>query len=290
MPVTEVARYQVHRLQRISPVSKALLKAERSTPLHTLEKLTEPANAPADQRRFKDQKPLLYRLSSGQRRAVLASLVEYNQTLQPERRHFFAQYYPIDVAFKVVGTGSVGLRDYVVYFEGNGPGDPLFLQIKEQPGSSYAPFASPDPLTAHHGQRVVNGQRAMQFQSDPFLGWTTISSRHYEVRQLNDHKASIEIEDLVGNGLIEYAEMCGELLARGHARSGDACVLAGYLGTGEKFCEALVSFAEAYADQTEKDWEELKITRKPPTKKSAPVKTSQFAKKQPKPQAHKSAT
>jgi uncharacterized protein (DUF2252 family) len=305
MPVTEMARYQVHRLQRISPVSKALLKAERGTPAHSLEQLTTPPNAPAEKRRFKDQPPLLSRVNAAQRRAVLASLVEYNQTLQPERRHFLAQYYPIDVAFKVVGTGSVGLRDYVVYFEGNGPGDPLFLQIKEQPGSAYAPYVAPD-LAAHQGQRVVNGQRAMQFQSDPFLGWTTIANRHYEVRRLNDHKGSIEIEDLAGEGLVEYAEMCGELLARGHARSGDPCVLAGYIGNGERFGEAIMRFANAYADQTEKDWEELKLARKTPVKKSAPVKASKPAKKQakktmpaetsgptskqPKPQATKSAT
>ena len=279
MPVTEVARYQVHRLQRISPVSKALLKAERSTPLHSLEQLTEPENAPAEKRIFKDHKPLLTRVNAAQRRAVLASLVEYNQTLQPERRHFFAQYNPLDVAFKVVGAGSVGLRDYVIYFEGNGPGDPLFLQIKEQPGSAYAPYVGADTLTSHQGQRVVNGQRALQFQSDPFLGWTTIANRQYEVRQLNDHKGSIELEDLAGDGLIEYAVMCGELLARGHARSGDACVLSGYIGSGEKFGEALVGFAEAYANQTEKDWEELKIARKPPAKKTPPAKTSKSAEK-----------
>ncbi len=269
MPVTEVARYQVHRLQRISPVSKALLKAERGTPLHSLNQLTTPPNAPVDKRKFKDQAPLLSRVNAAQRRAVLASLVEYSQTLQPERRHFLAQYYPLDVAFKVVGTGSVGLRDYVIYFEGNGPGDPLFLQIKEQPGSAYAHYVNVDNPASHQGQRVVNGQRAMQFQSDPFLGWTTIANRQYQVRQLNDHKGSIEIEDLAGDGLAEYAEMCGELLARGHARSGDSCVLAGYIGNGEKFCEALVRFAEAYADQTEKDWDELKIARKPPAKKPA---------------------
>jgi uncharacterized protein (DUF2252 family) len=272
MPITEIARYQVHRLQRISPVSKALLKAERSTPLLSLDQLTGPAKAPVEKRFFRDQKPLLYRLSAGQRRAVLTSLVEYNQTLQPERRHFLAQYYPLDVAFKVVGTGSVGLRDYVVYFEGNGPTDPLFLQIKEQPGSAYAPYVGADPLTVHQGQRVVNGQRAMQFQSDPFLGWTTIANRQYEVRQLNDHKGSIEIEDLAGDGLVEYAEMCGELLARGHARSGDACVLAGYIGNGENFCDAIVRFAEGYANQTEKDWEELKIARKPPAQKRSEAK------------------
>jgi len=306
MPVTEMARYQVHRLQRIAPVSKALLKAERATPVHNLEQLTTPPNAPADKRRFKDQKPLLTRVNAAQRRAVLASLVEYNQALQPERRHFLAQYYPIDVAFKVVGTGSVGLRDYVVYFEGNGPGDPLFLQIKEQPGSAYAPYTVPDSSSTHEGQRVVNGQRAMQFQSDPFLGWTTIANRQYEVRQLNDHKGSIEIEDLAGEGLVEYAEICGELLARGHARSGDPCVLAGYIGNGKRFAEAITAFADAYADQTEKDWEELKVARKVPVKKRAPVKPNKPAKKQAKktvpaatigltkkqsnPQASKSAT
>jgi hypothetical protein len=101
----------------------------------------------------------------------------------------------------------------------------------------------------------------MQFQSDPFLGWTTIANRDYLVRQLNDHKGSIEMGDLAGQGLIDYAEMCGELLARGHARSGDAALIAGYLGSGAKFGTALVEFAEAYADQTERDWKELKRAR-----------------------------
>ncbi|GGH01249.1 DUF2252 domain-containing protein [Silvibacterium dinghuense] len=262
MPVTEVARYQVHRLQRITPVGKALLKAERATPLHTVEQLTVEEK---DRRRFREEKPLLTPVSAAVRRAVLASLVEYTETLQPERRHFFAQYHALDVAFKVVGTGSVGLRDYVIYMEGNGPGDPLFLQIKEQPGSAYAGYVDSEGIAPrapqHEGRRVVNGQRAMQFQSDPFLGWTTIDSRHYQVRQLNDHKASIEIEDLAGDGLGEYAEMCGELLARGHARSGDACVLAGYVGNGKRMSEALAAFAHAYADQTVEDWEELKKAR-----------------------------
>jgi uncharacterized protein (DUF2252 family) len=279
MPVIELAHYQVHRLQRINPVSKALLKAERATPQHNLDLLTQLAKEPGADRVFREEKPLLVRITGGQRRALLSSLVEYNQTLQPERRHFLAQYHPVDVAFKVVGTGSVGLRDYVICFEGNGPEDPLFLQVKEQPGSAYAPYVGADTLTSHQGQRVVNGQRAMQFQSDPFLGWTTIASRQYQVRQLNDHKGSIELDDLAGDGLNEYAEMCGELLARGHARSGDACVLSGYLGTGNNFGDALMQFADAYADQTEKDWEELKIARKPPAKKRPAAKTTKPAKK-----------
>ena len=266
MPVTEMAHFQIHRLQRIAPVSKALLKAERSTPMLALEQLTEPGKTasgkPSGHRIFKEQKPVLVRVSAARRRAVLASLITYNDTLQPERRHFLTQYRPVDVAFKVVGTGSVGLRDYVIYFEGNGPGDPLFLQIKEQPGSAYAPYVSQEGLATHQGQRVVNGQRAMQFQSDPFLGWTTIANRHYQVRQLNDHKGSIAVEDLAGIGLNEYGEMCGELLARGHSRSGDACLLAGYIGNGKRMGEALMRFASAYADQTEKDWEELRTAKR----------------------------
>lgn len=268
MPVVEMARYQVHRLQRITPVSTALLKAERATPIHTLEQLTVPEKsrgAETGRRIFKEEKPLLTRLSSGQARAVLASLHEYKKDLLPERQHFFAQYRPVDVGFKVVGTGSVGLRDYLVYFEGNGRGDPLFLQIKEEPASGYAKYLeSSGPH--HQGQRVADGQRAMQFLSDPFLGWTTIANRQYLVRQLNDHKANIEIADLKGLGLLEYAEMCGELLARGHSRSGDASILAGYIGSGRGFAEAMVKFAESYADQTERDWEALRKSRHAPKK------------------------
>ncbi len=258
LPVIDVARYQVHRLQRISPVSDALLKAERATPLHSLEMLTE---ARKGGRVFRSEPPVLRRLDPRQARPVLASLKAYRETLQPERQHFLAQYRAVDVGFKVVGTGSVGLRDFVAYLEGNGPRDPLFLQVKEQPGSAYAPYLAATPAAGHQGRRVAEGQRAMQFASDPFLGWTTIANREYLVRQLSDHKGNIEIEDLKGQGLTDYAEMCGELLARGHARSGDACQLAGYLGNGEKFGAAIAKFAEAYADQTEVDWKALKKAR-----------------------------
>jgi uncharacterized protein (DUF2252 family) len=171
-------------------------------------------------------------------------------------------YRPVDVAFKVVGTGSVGLRDYCVYFEGNGEGDPLFLQVKEEPASGYSAYL-PDARPPHHnGQRVAEGQKAMQVQSDPFLGWTQMGGRDYLVRQLNDHKGSIEIEDLAGDSLQAYAELCGELLARGHARSGDALMIAGYLGSGDGFAEALGKFGAAYADQTVKDWQALKRSGK----------------------------
>jgi uncharacterized protein (DUF2252 family) len=173
-------------------------------------------------------------------------------------QYFLDQYRLLDVAFKVVGTGSVGLRCYALYLEGNGERDSLFLQMKEERPSAYAEYLPHGGRrTMNEGQRVAEGQEAMQMGSDPMLGWTSIAGRDYLVRQLNDHKGPIELADMSGDALEEYARVCGELLARGHCRSGDACVLAGYMGTSAKVDEALVEFAEAYADQTEKDWKEL---------------------------------
>jgi uncharacterized protein (DUF2252 family) len=267
MPQLEVNRFQVHRLGLAAPVHAALAKAERATPQHTLAQLTEPASSkPGAPRRFKELKPMLTRVKGARAAAVLAALGPYREMLQPERQHLLSFYRPVDVAFKVVGTGSVGLRDYCIYFEGNGPGDPLFLQIKEEAASAYAPYLPDAHSPAHNGQRTAEGQRAMQIQTDPFLGWTHIGGRQYLVRQLNDHKGSIAIEDLAGANLKAYAEVCGELLARGHGRSGDPQVIAGYIGTGTAFAEAVASFAVAYADQTVKDWEQLKRSGKAKSK------------------------
>jgi uncharacterized protein (DUF2252 family) len=259
MSSLDVARFQVHRIGSVQPVHAALLKAERATPQHTLQQLTEPVQGkPFAPRRFKEQKPTLTRITGAQAARVLAALGPYREMLEPQRQHLLSFYRPVDVAFKVVGTGSVGLRDYCIYFEGNGPDDPLFLQIKEEAPSAYAPWL-PDSRPPHHnGQRVTEGQRAMQLQSDPFLGWTHMAGRSFMVRQLNDHKGSIEIEDLAGEGLQAIAEVCGELLSRGHARSGDPLVIAGYLGSGGGFAEALAKFGSLYADQTEKDWQALR--------------------------------
>ena len=193
---------------------------------------------------------------------MLASLGPYREMLEPQRQHLLSLYRPVDVAFKVVGTGSVGLRDYCIYFEGNGPNDPLFLQIKEEPASAYAPYLPEAHPPRHNGQRAVEGQRAMQVQSDPFLGWTHMGGRDYLVRQLNDHKGSIELEDLADGGLNAFAEVCGELLARGHARSGDPLVIGAYLGSGDGFAQALGRFGSLYADQTEKDWQALRRSGK----------------------------
>jgi uncharacterized protein (DUF2252 family) len=263
MPHVEVGKFLVHRIDLAEPVHAALSKAERATPQHTLDQLTRPAsNKPNAPRRFKEMKPMLSRVTGARAAAVLASLAPYRQMLEPQRQHLLGFYRPIDVGFKVVGTGSVGLRDYVIYMEGNGLGDPLFLQIKEEPASAYAPYLPDAHPPAHNGQRVAEGQRAMQIQTDPFLGWTHIGPRQYLVRQLNDHKGSIEIADLAGANLKAYSEVCGELLARGHGRSGDPQVIAGYIGNGDAFVEALTEFGVAYANQTERDWEQLKKSGK----------------------------
>lgn len=263
MTLLEVGRFQVHRLGSVAPIHEALLKAERATPVHTLDRLTQAASNKSDvARRFKDEKPMLSRITGSQAVTVLAALSPYRQMLELQRQHLLSLYRPVDVGFKVVGTGSVGLRDYCIYFEGNGPHDPLFLQIKEEAPSAYTPYL-PDAHPAHqNGQRTVEGQRAMQVQSDPFLGWTHMAGRDYLVRQLNDHKGSIEIEDLAGSGLAAFAEICGELLARGHARSGDPLVISAYLGTGGGFAQALGRFGLTYADQTEKDWQALRRSGK----------------------------
>jgi uncharacterized protein (DUF2252 family) len=266
MPLLEVGRFQVHRLGSIEPVHKALLKAERATPLHNLELLTEPTPGKPGSRRFREIKPNLMRITGVKAEEVLGALHPYREILESQRQHLLSLYRPIDVAFKVVGTGSIGLRDYCIYFEGNGPSDPLFLQIKEEAPSAYTPYLSGAHPNPHNGHRAVIGQRAMQLQSDPFLGWTHIGSRHFLVRQLNDHKGSIDLTDLAGTGLMAFGEVCGELLARGHARSGDPRVIAGYVGSGGTFAEALANFGFLYANQTEKDWQALRRSGKVETR------------------------
>ena len=258
LPVLELARYLVLRELQVSPVRAVLRKAERSTPLDSLQKLTERKGARYVFRKFLDPVfgvLLQDRVDEVTAKKVLAALPAYVETLQPERRHFFAQYKAADVGFRVVGTGSVGTRDYVVLMFGGALQDPLFLQIKQELPSAYAPYLPKTGVPHHHGQRVVEGVRRMLVQTDIFLGWATIKKRPYLVRQLRDHKGGIEPSDLEAKGLVQYAEVCGELLAKGHARSGDPCMLSGYLGTSDRFDQAMVTFAVDYADQATRDFE-----------------------------------
>jgi uncharacterized protein (DUF2252 family) len=251
MPILQVARYQIHRARSIQPIHAALRQSERARPLELLERFTETDGR--REPRFRDLRPRLWRIRGPKAKEILGGLSAYRQSLGPDRRHLFDLFRAIDVGFKVVGTGSVGLRDYVVLFLGNGLKDPMFLQIKQEVASAYARFL-PEPAAPHQGRRVAEGQRATQPMSDLLLGWTTIGDHHYLVRQLNDHKGKVDLQKLRGTGLRKLALVAGELLARGHARSGDACEIRGYCGSGVKMAKAVRDFACEYADQTEADY------------------------------------
>jgi len=256
MPAVELARYQVHRHLDDGPVEHVLAKAERQTPNLAMQKLTVRDSKRG--RRFAERPPLLSRVKPKLAEAVLGALSEYRLTLGPNRQLVLDAYQPVDVAFKVVGTGSVGTRDYVVLCFGNGVEDPLILQVKQAVPSSYARHLRSTAMTPHEGKRVAEGQHRMQTVADPFLGWTTLDGHHYLVRQLSDHKASIDPADLKGAALVEYALVCGEIFAKGHARVGDAAVMYGYCGDAEKLDRAIATFAVAYADQASADYDEFK--------------------------------
>ncbi len=251
-PVLELARHLVRRGEGGEPLHRVFLQARRSTPLQTLAKLTHAG--PGGRPKFRTIRPVLFPVPSGVARRVIAALRPYREELDAGHRHVFDAYRPVDVAFKVVGTGSVGTRDYAILFLGIHAKDPLFLQVKEERPSCWAPYLRASAGPVHEGRRVAEAQHALQTLSDPLLGWTTVEGRPYLVRQLADHKASIDLPALEGTGLSEYAFVCGEAFAKGHARTGDPAALSGYLGTTDRFDRALAKFATAYADRTEADY------------------------------------
>ena len=204
---------------------------------------------------IRDRPPLLQRLPDDDPgRTVLPALRKgYLRSLSPDRRVLVAKHRLLDVALKVVGVGSVGTRCYVALFAGPA-GGPLVLQVKEARASVLEPYVK-HVRHAHQGERVVTGQRIMQAVSDSFLGWTKspITDTEYYVRQLHDMKYSIDPAALRPPGMELYAQVCAWALARAHARSANPATIAGYLGVGEVFDEALAAFAADYADQTERD-------------------------------------
>jgi len=254
MTMIDLARYEVRRHSKVGCVRDVLAKAQRATPKHTLEKLTVAKNS---SRQFAEQPPLLHHVPEKVAKSVLAALQPYRETVPPERQQVLDAYHPVDVAFKVVGTGSVGTRDYVVLCFGNGLEDPLFIQVKEEPPSCYTPHLRDVPPFPHQGRRVADGQRRMQTVGDPFLGWTSIEGRDFLVRQLADHKAAVDPPELKGDALIEYGLVCGEILAKAHARTGDAAEISGYGGSSDKLDKAIAKFASAYAEQSVRDHELL---------------------------------
>lgn len=250
-PVLVAARFQIRRTKKAQAVSAAIDQAQRANPLDLRAKYT---TASGSNLHFKRIEHVLWRVHGAERDHVLDSLELYRQSLGAEQLHLFNFFTPIDVAFKVVGTGSVGLRDYIILMIGNGMEDPLFLQVKQEVESSYAPYLKGSGYP-NQGQRVAEAQRKIQPLSDLLLGWTRIENRDYLVRQLNDHKGSIDLNQLRDGGLNSLAIIAGELLGRGHSRSADPLVLTSYIGSGDKVLKSLAHFATEYASITEADFE-----------------------------------
>jgi uncharacterized protein (DUF2252 family) len=183
---------------------------------------------------------------------VRRALASYRKSLAAHHRLLLDRYELVDIAIKVVGVGSVGTRCSVMLLMAE-ENDPLFLQVKEARPSVLEPYAGKSAYP-NHGQRVVMGQRRMQTANDIFLGWTqTPHERSYYVRQLRDMKVKPLVELFTPAVMVQYADLCGAILARAHARCGEPALISGYLGRSDKFDEAVADFAVAYADQTERD-------------------------------------
>jgi uncharacterized protein (DUF2252 family) len=180
----------------------------------------------------------------------------YYETLQPDRRHLLQRYSLVDAAQTVVGVEGVGRRCFILLFEGAGDDDLLFLQIKEATQSVLEPHLGASACR-HHGERVVAGQRVIQAAGDIFLGWGTTSEGQFYLRQLRDRRVTVDLRRMTPAELLAYAEVCGWTLALAHARAGDAAVISGYLGSNDTFDMAIAHFANAYADQNDRDYEAL---------------------------------
>jgi uncharacterized protein (DUF2252 family) len=236
-------------------IERAARRARTRTSDRALPRFTERRSG---ERRIVEEPPLITRLSEADAGQLAEALDEYLVTLPKQWRRLLAGYTLLDTAHKVVGVGSVGLRAYVALCEGSSPDDVIFLQVKQARRSVVARYVHGESaMHAHQGQRVVEYQQALQTVSDPLLGWATINDRQYYVRQFRDMKGAIPIDRIDAAALADYAGVCGHLLAKGHARTSGASMIAGYLGASEKVDVAFARFAQAYADQTEKDHQAL---------------------------------
>lgn len=206
--------------------------------------------------RIVDQPPLMYHVSHAELdwdKDVVPFFKAYRDTLSADRRLLFDRYQLVDAAFKVVGVGSVGTHCYVTLWMAD-VDDPLFLQVKQALPSVLEGVAG-SARYKNNGERVVIGQRVMQSASDIFLGWTRgPRGNDFYVRQLRDQKVAPNLATATENSLILYARLCGQTLARAHAKSGKAAEITGYLGAGSNFDDAITDYAVAYADQVEKDY------------------------------------
>jgi uncharacterized protein (DUF2252 family) len=236
-------------------IAERVEEARRKTvPDHLYPKLV---SQEGERPKIKDDPPLIFHpteeLAPGLESEYAEAFASYRESLPEHVRTLFDRFHFADMAIKVVGVGSVGTTCAVGLFMA-ADNDPLFLQVKEARASVLEPYAGKS-LHPNHGQRVIAGQRLMQAASDVFLGWTRgKSGRDFYLRQLRDMKMSVVIEDWDAGLLRQYGRMCAHALARAHARSGDAAMMAGYMGAGRSFDDAIMEFATEYSAQNRRDY------------------------------------
>lgn len=232
-------------------VARSATRARHRTGDRALPRLTREVEGV---RRIVVEPPLITRLPDREEELLAQALDDYLETLPAYWRRVLGGYTLVDVAHKVVGVGSVGLRAHVALLEGSSPEDVVFLQLKQARRSVLARYVHGESAWhAHQGQRVVEYQQALQTVSDPLLGWTTMDGLQFYVRQLRNMKGRIPLDAMTADTLTDYAGVVGQLLAKGHARTSGASMIAGYMGRSDRVDDALCTFARRYADQTEAD-------------------------------------
>jgi uncharacterized protein (DUF2252 family) len=250
--------------KQLKRFERNLAKARSKDSVRAFAKLTETVNGEV---RIVSDPPLIVPIEDVEPDYVVLDefirgiIRSYRRTLQYDRRKLLERFRYVHAARKVVGVGSVGTRAWIMLLLGRDDDDPLFLQFKEAEASVLEPFLGKSKF-AHHGQRVVEGQRLMQAASDIMLGWIRATdpagvSHDFYIRQLWDAKGSALVDLMNPSALTAYAGVCGRTLAKAHARSGDAIAIAAYLGAGATFDRAMADFAAAYADQNERDYRAL---------------------------------
>ena len=267
-------------LKSLNPSARAgaeniMSKARQRTHMQVLGKLTDLVD---EKYLLKENAPFIVRETKTEigrpiKEALGLFLESYYSSLADDRKTILKKYRIVDAARKVVGVGSVGTRCWIIFMIGNNFADPLFLQLKEAQPSVLEPYLSKS-LYSNQGQRVVAGQRLIQGAPDIFLGWGEQGGMQYYVRQLRDMKGGVEFDPkkVKTENMDQYSSLCAWALALAHAKSGDAAMIAGYVGKSDELDKAMVNFAFAYADQTEKDYQALAAAAKIGRIKVASVK------------------
>ncbi len=244
---------------------RIMTKARQRTHMQVLGKMTDLVD---NKYRLKVNAPFIVRETHTQAgrpidEALGMLLESYFKSLAHDRKNLLKHYRIVDVARKIVGVGSVGTRCWIIFLTGNNSDDPLFLQVKEAQPSVMEKFLGGSPFN-DQGRRVVEGQRLIQGAPDIFLGWGELDGLHFYVRQLRDMKGGVEFDPKTVKleNMPQYSSLCAWALALAHAKSGDAAMIAGYAGNSDELDEAMVNFAFAYADQTEKDFNTLAAAAK----------------------------